>query len=67
MARHPPHQTPGPDSENMPADEPFDYATPVWAGILPLETRFTQLEADDELPDGVEPSASVRALQRRRL
>ena len=49
------------------ADEPFDYATPVWAGILPLETRFTQLEPDDELPDGVEPSASVRALQRRRL
>ena len=54
-------------STGMPADEPFDYATPVWAGILPLQTRFTQLETDDELPDGVEPSAAVRALQRRRL
>jgi uncharacterized protein len=51
----------------MPTDEPFDYDTPVWAGILPLETAFRQLVADERLLDGVEPSPAVRALQNRRL
>ena len=51
----------------MPDDEPADYDTPVWAGILPLESAFTQLVPDDELRGGVEPSAAVRDLQRRRL
>ena len=47
----------------MPDDEDDDYAIPVWAGVLPLESRFTTLQSDDRLIEGVEPSAAVRALQ----
>lgn len=51
----------------VPADEPEDYDIPVWAGILPLESRYTTLVDADRLIDGVEPSAAVRALQGKRL
>ncbi len=54
-------------STGMPADEPFDYGTPVWAGILPLESTFTELRDDDRLLDGVKPSIAVRALQGKLL
>lgn len=54
-------------SSGMPDDEDADYALPVWAGILPMESRLTELQGDDRLLDGVEPSAAVRALQHRRL
>lgn len=47
----------------MPADEDEDYAIPIWAGVLPLESRFAELLSDDRLIDGVEPSAAVRAMQ----
>ncbi|MDJ0940412.1 MAG: pyridoxamine 5'-phosphate oxidase family protein [Woeseiaceae bacterium] len=50
-----------------PEDEEEDYATPVWAGILPLETAFTELVDADRLVEGVEPSAAVRALEGKRL
>jgi nitroimidazol reductase NimA-like FMN-containing flavoprotein (pyridoxamine 5'-phosphate oxidase superfamily) len=52
-------------SAKMPADEEDDYAIPVWAGVLPLTARFGELQADDRVLDGVEPSAVVRALQGR--
>lgn len=50
-------------SASMPADEEDDYASAVWAGILPLRSAFTELRADDRLLPGVEPSAAIRALQ----
>ncbi len=54
-------------SDGMPDDEEFDLDAPVWAGILPLETRFTELLADDLVKDGIEPSAALRALEGRKL
>ena len=51
----------------MPDDEDEDYAIPVWAGVLPLESRFTTLESDDRLIEGVEASAAVRAMQGKKL
>jgi nitroimidazol reductase NimA-like FMN-containing flavoprotein (pyridoxamine 5'-phosphate oxidase superfamily) len=51
----------------MPHDEDDDYEIPIWAGILPLESRFTTLLADDRLLDGVTPSAVVRAMQGKKL
>lgn len=54
-------------ANGMPGDEDEDYAIPIWAGVLPLESRFTELESDDRLIDGVEPSAAVRAMQGRKL
>jgi len=50
-------------SSGMPEDENEDYAIPIWAGVLPIESRRTQLQADARLLDAVEPSAVVRALQ----
>ena len=50
-------------STGMPVDEEADYATAVWAGVLPLESRFTTLQPDDRLADDVEPSAAVRSMQ----
>lgn len=51
----------------MPKDEDEDYAIPVWAGVLPLESRLTSLQSDDRLIDGVEPSDVVRSMQGRIL
>ena len=52
---------------NMPEDEDEDYAIPIWAGVLPIESRLTELQSDDRLLEGVEPSAIVRALQSKTL
>ena len=54
-------------STGMPEDEEFDLDTPIWAGVLPLETRFTTLQADDFVKDGIEPSAALRDLENTRL
>lgn len=54
-------------SSGMPDDEEEDYAIPVWAGVLPLESRLTSLLDDDRLLDGAEPSAAILALQDRLL
>ncbi len=51
----------------MPKDEDEDYAIPVWAGVLPLESRFGALLADDRLIDDVEPSEALEAMQGRLL
>ena len=50
-------------SAGMPDDDEADYDQAVWAGVLPLDNRFTQLQADDRLPAGIEPSAAMRALE----
>ncbi len=54
-------------SDGMPDDEDEDYDIPIWAGVLPLESSFTELLGDDRLIDGVAPSAIVQGLQRRKL
>jgi nitroimidazol reductase NimA-like FMN-containing flavoprotein (pyridoxamine 5'-phosphate oxidase superfamily) len=54
-------------SDKMPEDEPCDLDTPVWAGVLPLESRFTTLQPDTLVREGVEPSAALRALEDKKL
>jgi nitroimidazol reductase NimA-like FMN-containing flavoprotein (pyridoxamine 5'-phosphate oxidase superfamily) len=54
-------------SDGMPDDEEEDYDTPVWAGVLPLESAFTELRGDDRVLAGVQPSSAVRQLQGRKL
>ena len=51
----------------MPEDEDDDYDIPIWAGVLPLESRYTTLQPDDRLIEGVAPSDVVRALEGKRL
>lgn len=54
-------------SDKMPEDEPCDIDTPVWGGVLPLESRFTSLRPDDLVKDGIEPSDALRALEGKKL
>ena len=54
-------------ASSMPDDEDEDYAIPIWAGVLPIESRLTELQTDDRVLEGVEPSAIVRALQGKTL
>lgn len=54
-------------STGMPDDEDCDLDTPVWAGVLPLESRFASLQADDLVKEGIEPSAALRAMEGKRL
>lgn len=50
-------------ANGMPKDEEEDYAIPIWAGVLPLVSAFTDLQPDARLLDGVEPSEVVKAMQ----
>ena len=54
-------------SDKMPDDDPADLDTPVWAGILPLEARFTMLRGDEHVAEGIEPSDAVRAMEGKKL
>jgi len=54
-------------ASSMPDDEDEDYAIPIWAGVLPIESRLTELQSDDRLLEGVEPSVVIRALQGKTL
>ena len=54
-------------STGMPEDEEMDLDTPVWAGVLPLESRFTTLQPDDLVNEGVEPSVALKAMENTRL
>ena len=54
-------------SSGMPDDEDEDYDIPIWAGVLPIESRLTTLQSDDRLIDDAQPSAAVRALQDKLL
>ena len=51
----------------MPDDEDEDYDIPIWAGVIPIETRTTALQTDDRVLDGVTPSSVVRGLQDKPL
>lgn len=54
-------------STGMPEDEACDLDTPIWAGILPLESRFTTLQADDLVKEGIEPSAALKSMEGKKL
>ena len=54
-------------SAGMPEDEDEDYDIPIWAGVLPIETRLTTLESDERLIDDAQPSAVVRARENTTL
>lgn len=54
-------------STGMPDDEEEDYEIPIWAGVLPLESRLSTLQQDDRVLDGVVPSASLLELEKRVL
>ena len=54
-------------SSGMPDDEDEDYDIPIWAGVLPIESRLTTLQSDDRLIGDAQPSAIVRALQEKLL
>lgn len=54
-------------SDKMPEDEPCDVDTPVWGGVLPLESRFTTLLPDNRVTDDIEPSDALKAMERRKL
>lgn len=50
-----------------PEDDDADYATPVWAGVLPVVTQLLEPEDDGRLLAGVEVSPAIAALAGRRL
>ena len=54
-------------SDKMPEDEPCDVDTPVWGGVLPLESRFTTLQPDERVTNDIEPSAALKALEGKKL
>ncbi len=54
-------------SDSMPDDEACDLDTPVWAGVLPIETRRLALQPDDRVDAETQPSAALRALENTRL
>lgn len=54
-------------STGMPDDEVEDYEIPIWAGVLPLESRLTTLQQDERVLDDVFPSASLKKLENHLL
>ena len=54
-------------SAGMPDDEDEDYEIPIWAGVIPMETRTGSLQTDDRVLEGVEPSDVVKAMQIKTL
>jgi hypothetical protein len=54
-------------STGMPEDEDEDYDIPIWAGILPLESRFQKALSDDRLIDDAQPSSVIKAMEGKLL
>ncbi len=42
-----------------PIDDEEDYALPIWAGVIPVETRVGALVPDPRNLDGVAPPAHL--------
>ncbi len=51
--------------DGEPIDEEADYDTPVWGGVVPVQTVFGAPAGDSRLLPGVDIPASVRALTER--
>lgn len=45
--------------EGMPIDDDEDYALPIWAGVLPVQTRVTAPISDPRNLPGLEPPANL--------
>jgi nitroimidazol reductase NimA-like FMN-containing flavoprotein (pyridoxamine 5'-phosphate oxidase superfamily) len=43
-----------------PVDDEADYALPVWAGVLPIETRLREPIGDDRVPPAARPPGRAR-------
>ena len=54
-------------ADDPPEDEEEDYATRVWAGVVPITTTLGAPVDDGRVPDGVPVSQSIAALEGRRL
>lgn len=54
-------------SAGEPEDEEEDYATPIWAGVLPLTTTMGKPETDSRVLPGIKPSTKILALKNRQL
>jgi len=54
-------------STGMPDDEDEDYDIPIWAGILPLESRFMTAQSDDRLIDDAQASSVIKAMEGKLL
>jgi nitroimidazol reductase NimA-like FMN-containing flavoprotein (pyridoxamine 5'-phosphate oxidase superfamily) len=54
-------------SSGMPEDEDEDYEIPIWAGVVPIESRLMELQSDDRLIGDVEASNVVRTMQGKLL
>ena len=54
-------------ADDPPEDEEEDYATRVWAGIVPITTTLGAPVDDGRVPNGVPLSQAVAALEGRRL
>ena len=54
-------------SAGEPEDEEEDYATPIWAGVLPLTTTLGTPETDSRVLPGIRPSTKILALKNRQL
>ena len=50
-----------------PEDEEADYATQIWAGVVPIVTRLGKPQADGRVLDGVPMSPAIGALEGKRL
>jgi len=48
-----------------PVDDPIDLGTDVWAGIVPVATAFGQPYAAGDVPEGIDPPASIRAARQK--
>ena len=42
-----------------PKDDPEDYALPIWAGVVPLESRYLAPVADPDLAEGIPIPTSI--------
>jgi nitroimidazol reductase NimA-like FMN-containing flavoprotein (pyridoxamine 5'-phosphate oxidase superfamily) len=54
-------------STGMPDDEHEDYDIPIWAGILPLESRFMTAVSDDRLIDDAQASSVIKVMEGKLL
>jgi nitroimidazol reductase NimA-like FMN-containing flavoprotein (pyridoxamine 5'-phosphate oxidase superfamily) len=54
-------------ASDPPEDEEADYATRVWAGVVPIVTNLGKPKADDHVLDGVPMSRAIGALEGKRL
>jgi nitroimidazol reductase NimA-like FMN-containing flavoprotein (pyridoxamine 5'-phosphate oxidase superfamily) len=49
-----------------PIDDEEDYATNIWAGILPLSVQIGEPVNDDRLVEGIEPPDNIKNYSRKR-